>query len=340
MGRVARFLLLSAFLLAGWATSAAADRVTLAVGVRADAPPFSYKLADDEMPAPGRFPDGPLRVKRFAGYVVNICDQVLFQLKAMSPDLTVDVQVVDASNRFSRLEHQSGAGTPIDILCDPTTITDDRLYRFLASPPIYLSGITFASQPTMPPDPPCASIVGVVDETTAALTGVQQILAGGNWGVYAPRIRAALGGGPPPAAAGAPACNSLNDNREQQQPILYKGTHDELAAAFCNKEVLYYVGDIEIVNRKLSSIPDCAFTDGALTYTDERYAILARVPTPEDGAKARYLLKFFEILSREILSQNSIMMDAFQAAFPGYTASPKLQALYWGLIGTFPGAER
>ena len=69
------------------------------------------------------------------------------------------------------------------------------------------------------------------------------------------------------------------------------------------------------------------------TYTDERYALFARVPAEAD--KAHAILRFFAILAEEIYTDNarSILIESYGRAFKDYRPSRRLQAFYWSLTG-------
>ncbi len=318
----------------------------LVVGVRADANPFSYKVLLE----PAAVERGPLGRAGYAGYVVGICDEILEAL-IRSEDMEVEVREVDANSRFERLGPRALESESIDILCDPATLTAHRLSRFMGSAPIYLSGITFATRgETVPQQPPCASVIGVVGDTTSAAAEIRQILSTGNLAVYTETLSSFIAdpdkwlADREPTTSESEKCNKMpgvdSASGEQKPAIFYARTHTELADAFCKGDVLHYVGDIEIVNRQLRTRKNCDYTDAALTYTDERYSIYARTPQRDQPRKAYSILKFYEELARQIHSPSSILLHHFEETFPNYTASRKLQALYWSLIGTFPGASR
>lgn len=97
---------------AGPALAGAIDTIrenqTIRLGYRADAPPFSYKQADD--PEPG-------------GYMVNICRSVAKKLGEQLglPSLKVVYVVVAATNRFEAIQKRDA-----DLLCEPTSATLSR----------------------------------------------------------------------------------------------------------------------------------------------------------------------------------------------------------------------
>jgi ABC-type amino acid transport substrate-binding protein len=228
--------------LAGDAVRAPAPAVpTLNIGVRYDAPPFSYsdprlieapaqrQRGADAAPSDGSDPG-------YRGYVVQICRSILADMpeqQGWTSDNVVFVEI-NAQNRFEMLRNAE-----IDILCDPATITRDRLARsdrpLMASLPIYMSAVTFAAPRTPPLKDQCQSIVGVVSETTAFLPGLRRIIDAGNWPRHAAQVRKALIS----ANFDAPV---LPDSDCVEVVIKRYRTHDELAEDFCKGDTLYYVG--------------------------------------------------------------------------------------------------
>ncbi|WGF88711.1 amino acid ABC transporter substrate-binding protein [Marinivivus vitaminiproducens] len=121
-----RFLLAAALvLMPALAQAATLDRIretgTLRIGVREDAPPFSYRNEQNEP----------------AGYVVELCRIVADQIReAVGVErLPVEPVGVTAENGF-----QAVADGDIDLLCGATTITIGRRDTVEFSVPIFIDG--------------------------------------------------------------------------------------------------------------------------------------------------------------------------------------------------------
>lgn len=312
--------------------SAAASEATLVIGVRADAPPFSFYVDRYAQP-PEELVDGLPSANKFDGYVVRICDAALREAArdwiaaSDGADLRFMTRVVDASERFDALR----AGK-IDILCDPTTILKERIDGLVASAPIYLSAITFAVPDPFPISAPCAAILGFVGNTTADRPGVSWLIQRGSLGRFTAQVRDALSQRRQGGTGGvvSETCDS---------PIIkVYPTHDALAREFCLGQTLYYVGDLEIVRANLRAVPNCMGRTLIVpaTFGDERYTILSRIPGLDEPIKAAALLQFSSALSEEILGDPSILITTFGQSFEGYTASQKLQAFFWSVTGQVP----
>lgn len=306
----------------------ATAQTVLRVGVRADAAPFSFALdAGPKLQPPGT---GPLYAAGFDGYVVHVCDAALDELRRDEPDLAVTAVTVTAETRFKALRDEVPPDGSIDILCDPATVTPERSKGLYVSMPIYLSGISFAYRDPFPQKETCTPIVGAVAETTTETAGMKRILDQGKWPRYRARLGEALSS---PDAARQPISAAC-----AEMPIAWADTHTALADRFCAGQVLYYVGDVEIVRSQLELRKDsCGFGIDDTTYTDERYAIYARVP--DDPVVARAVLRFFAILGEKVYTDptraQSVLIESFQRTFPfpAYRPSRRLQAFYWGLTG-------
>lgn len=312
----ARALGLAAAILAADPARAQPAQAELVIGVREDSAPFAHLEAG----AVGA--GGPLRSLGYRGYVVDVCDAVLGELGRRHEGLSMRVRPVTARDRFELL----GSGE-IDVLCDPATGTPERLEAHQASLPLFVSGIAFAVQPRFPLESYCGRIVGVVVQTTAEARGLAEVLAAGDFSPrFTPRLRAALAGAPEP---GEPGC-------ETPEPAVRIGaTHAEVAAAFCAGEILYYLGDVEIIRRQLQAIEGCGFRLSERTYTDERYVIFTTRSVADD--KVAMLLDIHGILAARVLRPDSLLLHAYEASFETYTPSRKLLALYWSLFGGVPG---
>ncbi|MGG7567774.1 hypothetical protein ACQ5SO_16605 [Rhodovulum sp. DZ06] len=332
----------------------------LRIGVRGDAPPFSYRRR--ALSASEKAAGGPADPDDFGGYVVDVCKQALARMPAGAPAEWIEVS---AAARMDLLRDQR-----IDVLCDPSTLTARRLSHpeLMASQPIYLSGVGFASHPPREDGWnrfwPCrGAVIGVVDGTTADRPGVRviheaqgfevtpqgilgdyRLQRAPGWEELSPRHQARLvecavaareagepvcpeGVEPVDAVLGGPTCPLA------PKPLVQAfESHDALAAAFCADEVYHYVGDVEIVSRILFDRGGCPFQIQPHTFTEERYAIYVNAFGP-DAAQSRLAVAFLRSLAIAIhRGRRSALVDAFEANFQGAEISPTLDVFMWSVV--------
>ena len=89
------------------------------IGVRADAPPFSYR---------------DTATGDYAGFLVDLCRQAIARLGR-----GVEEHEVDGTSRF---DPELG----LDVVCDPTTITIDRARRMTFSPLVFIANASFITR--------------------------------------------------------------------------------------------------------------------------------------------------------------------------------------------------
>lgn len=94
---------------------------TLRLGVRADAPPYSYRAANGEA----------------AGYIVDLCREVAAAIAKAEkiPSLKIDYVEVSSTTRLTAVRDDK-----IDILCDPTSMTMSRRSLVDFSLPTFIDG--------------------------------------------------------------------------------------------------------------------------------------------------------------------------------------------------------
>lgn len=130
--------------------------------------------------------------------------------------------------------------------------------------------------------------------------------------------------------------------------------HTEAARKFCEgQEFYYYLGDLEIIRSYAESNPGCKFDNGAVTYTNDRYAVFGRpigsgsaakpentisppVETPSSTAASKRELivaRFFSILTQKVIFNPSVLDKAYDDTFPGQPQSRKLKLFYWSIRG-------
>jgi hypothetical protein len=303
---------------------------TLYVGVRGDAPPFSYR--PDQMLVSSGKGTGPLGDAGYSGYIVYICDRVLEVMRDRNdqPAFNVVPVEVTAGSRFQMLREIPGGGDPsIDLLCDPATATRERLRDHTASLPLYLSGVGYAARKRERNQNTGSGNfrINVVGSTTAIDHGIRRILDAGEWPSFRDDLLSYLYN---PGAA--------TDGNEK---VRLSPTHKAAVEAFCaapsgdSNPLQYYVGDLEIVNRALLIYgdPDCKPEPATTTYSDDRYVLFMRNADSVGIDKARLLMTFSRVLSELVLSQPSLLDEAFEANFEGYRRSDKLRLFFWSLYG-------
>jgi len=295
---------------------------------------------------------GTPRDHGFDGFVVDVCSAVLDGLRAGGQlgDVSVHTRIVNAGNRFELLRTGD-----VHILCDPATIMPDRLNaaprgvsgtprRLNVSVPIYMSAVTFAQPREMPGGAtPCRTLVGAVGETTALPRGIDRILETRSFGRWSTQIGDAMNrlrvGDAPETIAGL-----TNDPTCPDAPA-FKAfpTHDEIARAFCTQQILFYVGDIEIIRSMLAD-EECLERSAIApaTFTDERYGIYTALP--EQPRIASAILDFLAELSLQVHGtqtgpdggSQTLLDRAYRASFPEFQPSQKLRAFFWSVTGSFP----
>ncbi|WP_209428373.1 transporter substrate-binding domain-containing protein [Pararhodobacter sp. SW119] len=324
----------------------------LIVGLRDDAPPFSFILPS---------PDGHSAVEEldiafggqvFSGYMVNVCASAI---RGMQVD--IEIEIVDPTTRFQLL--QDGV---IDVLCDPATISIDRLTENIAvSQPVYLSGIGMASQPSSAWSPahwPCIGpVVGVVAGTTARGNVVGDLAKEGKFGPHFSQV--VLKYPTPNEVAldeedvdrlGRCAENAeqfgiverLAEYADPSEAVAVRAfpNHTDLAKALCAGSVLVSVGDIEIIARSLQAakdaVPTCEFLINPNVITVERYGIYVHI-ADGDAARQALVLRFLRQLAIEIhRGPASALIMSFRRNFNPQRIAPSLDVFFWNVIAGEP----
>lgn len=332
--------------------------VELRVGVRRHARPFSYQTEVESSDLTGK--SGPLRSKGFDGYMVAICDEVLRQMLITSEDsrlpgvlrikhvviedVMAERETIERNGKSIKVITPDGddvsaqipirtrldlLGPKIDILCDPATLTRDRVKRFAVSPPLFLTGIGYLTrQGYVQPAVICrknGAFIGLVGGTTANSRGVNEIVKAGEWRTVRKSVIAEL--------RGRNGCGPQPEDGPTQSVIMEFESHDQAARAFCEGTIDYYVGDLEIIQEHTRSVYGCDIKRGAKTFTEDRYAIFAKFDYT-DPVKALWIGRFYDILNREIYGEDSVVSKAYNATFEKDSESRKLQLFFWGLSGS------
>jgi hypothetical protein len=302
-----------------------AQEVALKIGVRGDAYAMAYKM-DDDVKLNSADQSGPLRDQGYVGYIAYICDRALIEMERYygAQQLKIEIVELKAVNIWDALKEGK-----VNIMCGPTTATRDRLQDKIASPPLFISGVTFASRPPSSRTK-CQAAAGYLKSSTAGGGNLIRILERGELPKDNQLLRDYL-------AQISNWKEQYVDCPDDAKPIVELETHTELAAAFCNDEFRNYIGDQEIIigaiNAYLAkSDVECSYTLSDVNFSEERYVILgaARSETVNNDPRISH---FFEILSRLVLFEPSVLDLSFKSSFPGAAPSRKLELLFWAMRG-------
>lgn len=304
--------------------------VKIVVGVRKNAKPFSHfnsVLSENNRATKS----GPLRAQGYEGYMVYICDEIFKEMSIAqdgSPRFDVaQVEVVEIKPKEGRFER---LGADVDILCDPATITRDRVKRFAVSPPLFATGISFLTlKDIVQPDPEdlgrenVPTFIGVVGHTTALDIGIDKIIDSGEWNRHKKKVTTALR-----------ATGDSEDARQTRHGVIKAfDTHADLARAFCDKDVVHYIGDLEMISYYANGYSGCDWQRAPRSYTSDRYGIFAHIDYTGKPDKAILIGRFFEVLNREIATRDSLLDRAYRATFREQEKTRALELFYWSVRG-------
>ena len=269
---------------AAWGGEAAVFRL----GVRTDAPPFVSVRADGS----------------YGGFLYDLCRSAVAHA-GVDPG-TVELVPVEAGTRFERLDD---AAEPLDLLCDPTTITMERAERWDFTPIVFFASSLSAARSravALPADEAPAGcsvgaatrvvLVGWVDSTTSDATVAEM----------AAQV---------PSAPGEVAVC----------PVAF-ARHDEGVRAFCSDEgrLSFYVGDADILSAQVDAVrregPRCPVSFNTRAARPEPYALIVgdRIPGLHRRISAG-VYAFFRSGEAE---------RSFAANFAGRQKSPMLESLF------------
>jgi ABC-type amino acid transport substrate-binding protein len=308
-----RLALSLVFALASFA-AAAADKSTIVMGVRIDAPPFAWR--DDLNDS-------------YLGYLVDIC--VDAAARANYPVVQVPI---DATQRLTFFR---GKRPDIDLLCDPTTITLGRMGDFAAldaklglefTPIVFVANGGYVENPVAAATP--ASGGGCVAGPAAATQAKA-------------KPSEVVGTTELPSDAGDVAAGFVTGTTGQQVladairrralkldaakavcPVEFR-THWDAARAFCAGKLRYYFGDQDILRSVIAMIRSSETCDVAadlpprpLSY--EPYALVVTARTP--GFRQDFVKALYEVFHHRTAAAR------FATNFPGRAMSPPLEALF------------
>jgi ABC-type amino acid transport substrate-binding protein len=136
-------VLLFPLVCSAWAAEAPGPK-TLKLGVRSDCPPFSYY---------DKFS------RTYRGYSVDLCLEIARNAMAFSDYQAYEIKEVTAQDRFQKLDKKD-----IDLLCEATTVTQERLRVFGSTLYTFVSGASLMYSPNAVSEDEL--VVGVLPGTT------------------------------------------------------------------------------------------------------------------------------------------------------------------------------
>jgi len=330
------------------------------VGVRSDTVPFSYRKPtknEEDM------------LIGYGGYIVEVCRSVLRQVVGVGAFRKYHVKAVpvESDNRFGKLLVED-----VDMLCGPDSITTSRLKRYNVSHPVFLSGIAVVRWPDdqLPRTTYCGPILGVVKGTTSQIAGVSAALdakafdlrfdfpvrkyleqsesqysdlkvdtlsdAMNNFAVNifdAERVAYDVNG----VDAISPASSITTDecpNGYVAGPVVIYQNHDDGLADLCDKKIFFYLGDVDIVKKKIPM--DCEAVVSRRTYTKEAYGIYFRKPLatldghddPLDMQDAVLYTEFNNALLTQMQDSQNLLMNQYFAEFGESRMASDLESFF------------
>lgn len=244
---------------AGFVSSSAAGQeaeAKLRLGVRCDAPPFSYV----DIPNGGSCDPAVLAANEPRGYMVDLCVQALKRLGR-----SFEFVPVTAHTRFGSLAgdgtegnapgNAGEGGATVDILCEPTTINLTRIdggYAF--SQIVFLSGTSYLYRPDIAVDRGSGRIDIRYLRGTTAERSADELKS---------RLEHRFGTGSK-VALNVSAVDSHYEGMEQ----------------VCSGTIAYYVGDKDILAAMAKRIAGCKALPSNVFFSIEPYALAVSPALP------------------------------------------------------------
>lgn len=311
MGRALVLAILAAFLTLRAALGQSAGpepKPMVTVGVRVDAPPFAWRTNDGG----------------FSGFLFNLC--VDATVRAGYPMQVVPIEVSDR-NAFLQ-----GKRTDLDLLCDPITITLERLGALtaLAAPQPEFSPIIFVANGSYMTNPEAGA-----GKLTADEAGKYECLEGpggraqGNAAGQTPEKTVYLAAGfvGETTAEGA-LRTALRPDRlvlksNERLCLVEKKTHWDAAEDFCNDKLRYYFGDEDIMRSAIRMRTEgggCLAAAVSLPLSYEPYGLV--ISGRQQGFRQDFVMALYELFHFEPAE------GRFQRSFEGQKMSPYLETLF------------
>ncbi len=256
------------------------------VGFRADAPPFSVA-------------EGP----GFTGYLAALCEEGV----ARAGYAVAERRALTA---LDRLDAEAGGGTAVDLVCDPTTLTQERARRFDFSPIVFIANSTFLVRQRLHFLTEAeVDIAGDCRNRRAAEPG-RALVAVGMVGNTTSQATFDL----------ALASGALTETPEFGFCVVAFSSHAEGLAEACKGFVSVYFGDLDILRALLADREECAAVPhrSFLAYEPYALAITSADPHFRRSFVAAVLGMFADGRAWEIYSD----------AFGDSPMSPSLEMLF------------
>ena len=302
-GASAAILLASLVAAAAWAEEPRQilEKPSIVIGVRIDTPPFSWQDANGG----------------YLGFLVNLC----FEAAARAEYPIARTVAVDAARRREILR---GEGEPVDVLCDPTTMTIGRIADLRERTELEFSPIIFVAN---------GSYVERTEDTAGRLTAVDaancvpQQTGERTEPAPEPVWLAAgfvLGTTGEQVVRDAIRARALELGPGEAVCPVEMPTHWAAAKAFCAGDLHYYFGDQDILRSVLAMTAleqsDCPTTPDALPLSYEPYALALSNRLP--GFRQDFVMALYELLHHDPAE------GRFARSFEGRAMSPFLRTLF------------
>jgi hypothetical protein len=348
MTLLARLALAAALLAAPLAGAADArdPRPTVVIGVRTDTRPFAWQAEDN--------------ADTYRGFLVDICFDATTRA-----GYHFETVPIDATRREAVLAGDFVVdGRPIDLLCDPTTITLARLDVLAGlaqpgaafTPIVFVANGSYVRHASFENRQPCvvgakAGPGGAEAETRPACATEAAAGAPGARTVVLPKdldcdkpdasqyfvAGSVVGTTARATVRRAARLGQLNLKPGQALCLAEAPSHEAGVTAFCDNAYHFYFGDLDIIQARRQQRADAgggcdlAAAERPLSY--EPYALL--VASSDAAFRARFITMVYEMFS------DGSAAGLFDAHFPGHGKSNALGLLF--RINSVPGlraAER
>ena len=216
------------------------------VGFRTDAPPFSVA-------------EGP----GFTGYLAALCEEGVaragYAVSERRPLTALD-----------RLDAEAGGGKAVDLVCDPTTLTQERALRFDFSPIVFIANSTFLMRQRLHFLTE-AEVAGAEDcQNRRAIAPGRALVAVGMVGNTTSQAAFDL----------ALASGALTETPEFGFCVVAFSSHAEGLAEVCMGFVSVYFGDLDIMRALLADLKECAAVPHSSFLAYEPYALAVTSADP------------------------------------------------------------
>jgi ABC-type amino acid transport substrate-binding protein len=276
--------LVVAFALVGPARAGPKGEVV--VGFRADAPPFSAAEGEG-----------------FTGYLAALCEEGV----ARAGYAVAERRPLTA---LDRLDTEAGGGTSVDLVCDPTTLTQERARRFDFSPILFIANSTFLLRQQLHFLTEAEVDAAEDCRTRRDVEPGLALVAVGMVGNTTSRAAFDL----------AISTGALAETPEFGFCVVAFSSHADGLAEACEGFVSVYFGDLDIVRAQLEGVKSCAAVPHRSFLAYEPYALSITSSNPDFRRSfvSAVLGMFADGTTREM----------YREAFGNSPMSPSLEMLF------------